>query len=691
MFKKTFLFSAVTVLVAMMSVATASALLDTWNRPNALMDYAPQELAIYDTRYDNLGELDCRACHGDSLADRHHYTEIVLRDRLCTPCHEIIPDPPGVVVIRDCTSSGCHSWDDVYVNGWHHDTDLSASDNCVACHDRNVVAEILPEVETKAEYPPSVVTPTPFSCENCHWGRAVSDAQVGFDGTLGTQGLAGHPSTYDHYNNWGQFIGYYEYNKDILFNHETHHMGTKGNVADDCTDCHANDPNLPAWDPEDPELIRYCERCHDIGTLHTIFAHVGPPGTDGGAAAEGWEAVGFHAPGLDGDPPTTYRGNGLDGFGASPSKYFEANEMCFGCHGDNVPAYEGDSLAVPILNSVSPRSACPTGLIELSGSNFGDIRTPGEDGVLLKGPLPAGTWQEVGVAYYSWSDDLVIIQITPWDLVPGNYNVKVFNETGTSGKLAITVYDCVSPQEIYVNNVLGVDPTFNAGVCTNTISLKNPSSSSAYGFGNTQDQAAKGIYGVVQVSASQGNYVVKNYLAWNPTEVKFKFKTFFEDLDGDYIQDAGEPDILMCSDLALGTYSVYIKYIFYLDDDTSVSYTEGDTITQIESSNAVTFELENTPYINQLNPKQLSKYRRLRILGINFGVTQTTGEVRVGTGNQYLTPLAKGKLQTKVKLWSNTKIVVNFRVRDTWKGTKKWVWVNKDGMTSNKRRVVILP
>ena len=135
MFKKTLLFSAVAVVLAVMTVATASALLDTWNRPNPLMDYVPQEVGIYDTRYDNLGELDCRACHGDSLADRHHYTEIVLRDRLCTPCHEIIPDPPGVVVIRDCSASGCHSWDDVYVNGWHHDTDLSASDNCVACHD----------------------------------------------------------------------------------------------------------------------------------------------------------------------------------------------------------------------------------------------------------------------------------------------------------------------------------------------------------------------------------------------------------------------------------------------------------------------------------------------------------------------------------------------------------------------------
>jgi hypothetical protein len=692
MFKKTLLFSAVAVLVATMSVATASALLDTWNRPNPLMDYVPQELAIYDTRYDHLEELDCRSCHGDSLADRHHYTEIVLRDRLCTPCHEIIPDPPGVVVIRDCAASGCHSWDDVYANGWHHDTDLSASENCVACHDRNVVAELTPFAGF-AEYPPSVVTPTPFSCENCHWGQGVVDSQVGFDGTLSTQALAGHPSSFDHYNQWGQFIGYFEYNKEIFGNHDTHHMGFKGNVAAQCWKCHANDPNEPEYDPEDPELIRYCEICHDISTLHTIFAHVGPPGTGGGAAAEGWEAAGFHVPGSSDGIPTVYRGNGLDGFGASPTKYFEANEQCFGCHGDNVPPYEGDTTAVPAITSISPSAVCPTGLLEILGSGFGDIREPGEDYVQLRNTA-GGVWTEPNLpSYYSWSDNRIVFEMPAWDFAPGNYKVRVRTQAGTSAASAVfTLYDCISPQEIYVNGSLhsSGDPFFNAGVCTNTISLQNPTSTT-FGFGSIQDQNAKGIYGVVQFSASQGNYLAKNYLTWNNSEIKFKFKTFFEDLDGDFIQDANEPDILMCSDLALGTYSVYIKYIFYLDDDTSGTYSQGDTMTQVETSNSVTFELLNTPYINQLNPKTVAKFRRLRIVGINFGPTQTTGDVRVGTGNHYGDPLNKGRIQDRVKLWSNTKIVVNFRVRNAWKGTNKWVWVNKDGMTSNKRRVVIDP
>ncbi len=709
MFKKTLFISAVTLCVAMLSATTSFALLDTWNRPNPLMDYVPQELAIFDTRYDELGELDCRSCHGDSLADRHHYTETVLRDRLCTPCHEIIPGPPGVVVIRDCTTSGCHSWDDVYANGWHHDTDLSASENCVICHDRNVVAELTPFASFQ-EYPASVVTPTPFSCENCHWGQAVSDAQIGFDGTVGTDNLAGHPSTFDHYNQWGQFIGYYEYNKEIMGNEVTHHMGTKGNVAAQCWKCHANDPNDPSYNPGDPELIRYCEICHDVSTLHTIFAHVGADSTDpcwdtpgaDCAAVEGWEAAGFHVGGSSTGTPDTYRGNGIGAppFGASPTKWFEANEQCFGCHGDNVPPYEGDTVAAPVISGVSPNAACPTGLIEISGSGFGDIREDGEDFIQLRLNTPSGTWEEpILSSYYSWSDDLIVFEIPAWDFAPGNYKIRVRTQmpggNTSPASQVITIYDCISPQEILVNNTLhsSNDPYFNAGVCTNTITLKNGTGGGLFGI---KDQVSKGIYRVVQFSASQGDYIVLNELPAPAGEIKFKFKTFFEDLDGDFLQDGNEPSILQCSDLALGTYSVYIKYIFYIDDDTSSSYTDGDTMTQVETSNPVTFELTNQPYINQINPKQVSKFRRLRVIGQNFGVTQTTGEVHVGTANHYnlmvgdpATP--KGKIQAKVKLWSNTKVVVNFRVRNAWKGTKKNVWVVKEGMVSNKRKVVILP
>ena len=61
-----------------------------------------------------LEESDCRNCHGNNLADRHHLTPMVLRDRLCTPCHPTCtPGTPdcdyGILLIRDCLASGCHS------------------------------------------------------------------------------------------------------------------------------------------------------------------------------------------------------------------------------------------------------------------------------------------------------------------------------------------------------------------------------------------------------------------------------------------------------------------------------------------------------------------------------------------------------------------------------------------------------
>ena len=35
-----------------------------YNRPNPLMDYAPQQIGIYDTMYEELKKRDCRQCHG---------------------------------------------------------------------------------------------------------------------------------------------------------------------------------------------------------------------------------------------------------------------------------------------------------------------------------------------------------------------------------------------------------------------------------------------------------------------------------------------------------------------------------------------------------------------------------------------------------------------------------------------------
>ena len=135
-------------------------------------------------------------------------------------------------------------------------------------------------------------------------------------------------------------------------------------------------------------------------------------------------------------------------------------------------------------------------------------------------------------------------------------------------------------------------------------------------FGAAQDVlpggagADDGTYHTVEVVSSQGTYVgIVNQ--WNNNQVRFRFRNFFEDLDGDYIQDVSEPTILSCDGINLGTYSVYLKYIFYEDVDVSGGYTDGDTMFQVETSNPVTFELTNQPFIRAKNPNPASNTTRV--------------------------------------------------------------------------------
>jgi hypothetical protein len=398
-----------------------------YNRPNPLLDYAPQEMGMYDTRYDELGEMDCRACHGDSLVDRHHYSPRALEHQTCGiesgGCHELIPEPPGVVIIRDCTTSSCHSWDDVLAgNGWHHATDLSLAENCVICHNPNLVGPIGPFLPF-AQYPPSVVTPTPFSCENCHWEQVVVASAPGFDPDTSPPSDAGHPSTYDHYDPWGNFLGYHEYGSAILGNFDTHHMGFRGNVAAQCWQCHGNEPGYQPWDPYNPELIRYCEKCHDLETLHKIEPHVGPVGTGDPVSVSGWVATGFHAGG-GGDDPPEYRP-------------FSANETCWGCHSDPVwlPSLSSDPFIRIKPRGINPAAGQAPVLVELAGNYFGD--TYGEyTGVEVKRRIDGTEWIDMPVL--SWADERVLFDIPCRTLIPGNYWVRIRNEYGVSNQVVLT-------------------------------------------------------------------------------------------------------------------------------------------------------------------------------------------------------------------------------------------------------------
>ncbi len=680
-----------------------------YQRPNPLMDYVPQEVGIYDTWYSRLEEFDCRKCHGDSLADRHHHTEIVLRDGLCFPCHELTPDPPGVVVIRDCTTGGCHSWDDVPANGWHHDTDLSGSENCVACHDRNLVSEISP-FSSFAEYPPSVATPSIFSCQNCHWEQYLVDSAVGFDPDASPKSDAGHPSTYDYYNQWGQFVGYHEYGREIDSNLVAHHMGFKGNVVAECVICHANDPNDQSYDPTDPEAIRYCQICHDVGTLHNIVAHMGPPDGSGGPAVEGWEAAGFHVGGSSTDIPSVYRGNGRDGFGTNPNKYFDASEQCIACHGENPPDRRPDVLIQEAhLDALSPNSGTCGGYVLLTGEHFGSEHNS-DRGIQLKPKdEPGASWVHVPVR--SWSNTMIEWALPCWTFSPGNYNLRVYTELGVSNWLVFTAED----------HPASIDTTPDSGPCSTWISLSGPG-----GFGHWRKKVFgdgyHGIHHVIDVVSPTETYTAKRYRNWSDTSLEVRFWNMFIDESDqctgqrNFIQDNAssvpcmadglpgyppcdndcaafscpeEPDINGCESMDTGTYSVYLKAIYFGDEDRSGGLSCGDTIFHVATSDALSFTLE--PYIDEVAPQEIVRGDVLTIHGKNFGTDQMSGVVYIGSRTiAKAAELDQGKVLNQIDAWGDTEIRVKLSLPPKWENKSKYVWIEKDGLKSNFRKITIL-
>jgi hypothetical protein len=689
--KKLIAFAGVCLLL-LGTVGSAWALNADYNRPTPLMDYVPQEIGIYDTMYPDLDEDACRSCHGASLADRHHNNEIVIRDRQCTPCHDIIEQLPGVLVFRDCVtdeaSLGCHSWDNAQlgVNRWHHTTDLSGSENCTVCHDPNLVKEIS-AFRSFAEYPPSVVTPTPFSCENCHWEQAATAPAGGdpFDNTTKE-----HPLDKHHYNIWGQSIGYFEYGTDIKGNYDTHHMGFFGNVASQCAKCHSLDPNNLDWDPYNPELIRYCQVCHDVGTLHTLKTL--DPGFPGGALQPhvgdyyAWEAVGFHAGGGDGIP-TTYR-------------KFNPDEQCFGCHADLIP--DSPVLAdcsgfTPSISTMTPQSGACYTYVTLTGVNFGVEQLEDSFVQMRLKPTAGNPWEPMPV--YSWTDTQIEFEIPCWTLVPGNYQVRVSAACGNSAKVTFALKDW--------GTLLSVSP--DQGPCGTTLTLTG----SGFGGGQNVPTGTAGDTGIarfVKLVASSGQYLVKQYPSWSDTQVTAKFYNLSQDYNEDYLEDA---PIKKCNGSVsswLGSYEVYFVTVYYEESGTS-GFDAGDTIMQVTLSDPELFELTAQPVIFRLNPDSIDPRTRLKVAGQNFGPYQTDGIIKVGSKAQwiggttapilcrgkncYKYPANIGELSTGGKvldrnvLWSNTILKVKFKVPTKWRGKKKWIWIEKDGKISNASKILI--
>jgi hypothetical protein len=216
-------------------------------------------------------------------------------------------------------------------------------------------------------------------------------------------------------------------------------------------------------------------------------------------------------------------------------------------------------------------------------------------------------------------------------------------------------------------------------------------------FGPSQDTisgpgAGDGMYRLIDLVSEQGTFTAMKITSWQSTLAKFKVTDFFVDASPrNYIQDAGEPSVAACSDLAPGTYAVYVRYISYSDDDGTASFTAGDTILQVDTDLPFSFELTDEPQIFKVKPKQCINGSRLRLRGINFGDAQANAEVRIGKKADALDPaLGKGKLLDRVKHWTDTKVVVKLKVKPGWQDKSRFVWIEKDGQKTNYKKVEIL-
>jgi len=506
------------------------------------MDYVSQEKGTYDISSNNLVEKDCRECHGGSTADRHHGNPISQVQHLCFPCHPqcTIGTPNcenGITIERNCLAAGCH---DTSVNGGHHAIDLTSANACITCHNPNLIGELSPLIDFDT-YPPQVdFLPTPFSCENCHWGQTITPEHYLNDGSSDPDN-PGHPSTYDHYNQWGNFTGFYEYPLSINKNMDTHHIGFE------CASCHSGDPNNLSCN--DPILIRYCEECHSIASLHSIDAHM--------SGNNGWEAVA--------DP---------DG---EPSFYrtFQGNEKCMACHGGTVQDYSGELLNKPAIAGLGGMAGSVGTIVTLRGENFADQQTIDRT-VELRPTNSSDSWKFVPIL--SWTDTLIEWYLPCWKFAQGNYDVTVKTEAGRSNKRVFTVKDhpCIDFMLATASGPYGTWIEVS-GCCLNV-------------GDSVFEDSYHGENGILTFTNASGTWIAAKFMTCGYGCLKVRFQDFYQDRNGNYLQDVDEP-FSSPAEFTTGNYEVRNKVINFGDEDGSGNFSLGDTILNTDESYPLTFTL----------------------------------------------------------------------------------------------------
>jgi len=605
---------------------------------NPVMDYVPQNLGIYDTYYENFKEPDCRVCHGASTAERHHNTRPALRDN-CKFCHK----DASLATVPEMDCKLCHI-DGGPVGDFgnqHHKSDIAASDQCNQCH--------LYIVETYTVEPPShqptSATPTPYHCGNCHWPSGnyphrppyLEDWQSweGIPKPTYTNGI-GDPQPIEAYGPVmnGSLNGKYYLPAD-----GTHHKIAGRVSTTKCYTCHAPSPSgTPDWNPNNPFLIRYCEKCHSMDSLHGNPEHV----------TTNW----------------IYRIDGV------ANRTLTAIDKCVACHGATVPSEPPPPVVdIPVIDRLESNFGPPgidVDIIPAEGTCWNEDPLYGKcsfglkmDGDAVKvGQMDVeGNLNWVDAPVNTWSEQRIQIKIPTQVSQPGNARVKVNKKD--IGASPFKVFN-VRPSPVIHSLTPAVgnwDQVVDVG---------------GEGFGIKKEKVYKSGYGYstyVELSATTDQYRVVIYKdtdaattgkQWDQNKIKVKLINLINTNTGSQLTE---------QDLYIGCWNMTVITDYFKDDgDGKYNYGitgldtptnpqgsgSGDELLQRSISAPVCFTVTKDTYINSISPNPVRYADKATISGSNFGPTRGTSVVKVWDMGMTNYKIAS------IRSWNNTKI--NFTV-----------------------------
>ncbi len=617
----------------------------------------------------------------------------------------------------------------------HHRTDASDSLQCTACHSPSLIVET--NTVDVPSYGVSLITPTPHACGNCHWptncqeilpdrldptgatddvGRVVTSATADGDFDNLADSCADDDSLFmTDWNGWPYlntnaspangypkpqiqdgvgarpapimangktYYGTLQVGKAFMSVTGTHHeVGAgsiyDGNVYDECSTCHAADPDSPvATDVASADygqFIRYCENCHSVLTLHYgIAEHT----TDGPSTNRD----------INNNPNPV---DEIYTIGGVLGQEVAANAKCVACHGDDMEDPPEETPLTPTITLVEPNTASPGAIVVLeaaTAAGFGNQQTDDRIVMAVENPPLSGifTWEEVPI--YSWADNQVEFLLPGgsfWPTLPVNSGVKIGKSgAGFSNTQVLTVRKHPEIWSLAPNT-----GNWNAFVTVNGIGFGTQQAGlmgGGYGYTtyvemhNSNDHYRMSWYGqlgpAIQAWGSSSFQTVINYLPAFPRVVDLKtglpvpepqlyegtwqiqvITDYFQD-DGDnqYFSvnnvgaDMGKLDLSLESlikygqvddpdttDVREGLSGVYPENQNILDGDFG-TLNGGDILLHRERSETFGFTVNHTPILNAFMPRK-GVYGKNIVSAIGYGFGTEEGTVTLGNREWALT------------------------------------------------------